>query len=764
MKVLVYQHWSGNTYCARIDEILGRLGHVTVAAARPGVLRWWRARPGCVWLNTPERYALRAAYGKARRLSPRRLLVLLITLGLMRLRGAVVVYVEHNRAVHDAGPVLTRISRRVIATVKSLAQVRITHLPPSGEPSDSGACYVPHPLYRLGSAVAVPPAFSAAPRCVIFGRIMLYKHLEDTLRWWPPGIPLVVAGECSSDAYLEQLRRLAAGKPIEFRVGRLEPEALDRLLASHDIVVVPHGESSNVVSGTFYHAISAGCLVLGRSAEYLRNLSASGFAHLEVYDSATDLAQAIVRLQEKLRHTARGKVQQDGEAQFGDAAVAEAIASALALPGSVTVPQPPGAGSGRRSANAGSGSSGQTFPRWLAALAWCVRGLRRWFRPFTRELVFEVTSRGSLGDEAMIAATVQDIRARAPQKHIVRLSLGEPPPGEEVSACNIEKLFGRQRGLPMVFARVGRLALGADRAWIPGADVLDGYYSVRRSVRRLWLAEFLARCGVATTVLGFSFNEKPAPEAVAGLRRLVGRARLVARDPVSHERLRSAGIPTELGADCAIALVPADLGKTARGAAMLAWFRAAREQRRPIIGVNANALGAHSALFGSVAQQAGFYRDLLERLTDRLDACFVLVPHDHRPAGNDAALLGRIFATLPARVQDRCLRVDLDSRLSAAEAKAIARELDFAIAGRKHFAVACLSSGVPAAVVSYQGKVHGLLQSAGVPELAVEPAAAALDAMRETVVRLAERAAALRAMLKTRELARLAALNFSTGA
>lgn len=325
MKILLYQFWKGNAYSERMAEILRGMGHDVVPAARPGPLLWARIRPDCLWLNTPERYAVS---GHGRSIRPLRLLALLLALLVMKARRVLVVSVEHNWAVHDAGAKVSWIGVKLMALVRKIADIRMAHADVGA--GDGGNChYVPHPLYRLHPAVALPEAFSPEVRCMILGRIAPYKRLEDTLRWWPADVPLLIAGACSNEAYVEQLKAIVSGKNVRFRIGRLSSEELDSLLAGHDIVVVPHGESSNIVSGTFFHAVSAGCLVLGRQAKYLASIAGSGFPHLAVYGSEPEIRAALAQLRDAAGRISRGQVLRDAQALFGDAVVAGAVTRAL---------------------------------------------------------------------------------------------------------------------------------------------------------------------------------------------------------------------------------------------------------------------------------------------------------------------------------------------------------------------------------------------------------------------------------------------------
>ena len=78
---------------------------------------------------------------------------------------------------------------------------------------------------------------------------------------------------------------------------------------------------------------------------------------------------------------------------------------------------------------------------------------------------------------------------------------------------------------------------------IVGADIMDGIYVLRSSLRRSAIAAASARAGIDTSVLGFSWSGKAPATALRALRRAgAAGVRLLLRDPASAARVRDAGI------------------------------------------------------------------------------------------------------------------------------------------------------------------------------------------------------------------------------
>lgn len=57
----------------------------------------------------------------------------------------------------------------------------------------------------------------AGPRIIYIGRILPHKGIDVLIEAMPPGVPLEIHGRPYHAAYLDRLKQLAAGKPVEFR-------------------------------------------------------------------------------------------------------------------------------------------------------------------------------------------------------------------------------------------------------------------------------------------------------------------------------------------------------------------------------------------------------------------------------------------------------------------------------------------------------------------------------------------------------------------
>ncbi|TLN28532.1 glycosyl transferase family 1, partial [bacterium] len=64
------------------------------------------------------------------------------------------------------------------------------------------------------------------------------------------------------------------------------------------------------------------------------------------------------------------------------------------------------------------------------------------------------------------------------------------------------------------------------------------------------------------------------------------------------------------------------------------------------------------------------------------------------------------------------------SSIHAAEIKAICGQLDLALSGRMHMAIACLGQGTPVACITYQGKFEGLYRHFELDGLTIDPVTA----------------------------------------
>lgn len=328
-------------------------------------------------------------------------------------------------------------------------------------------------------------------------------------------------------------------------------------------------------------------------------------------------------------------------------------------------------------------------------------GSRRAPRAPRTHLVLAAPGSGNIGDQALLEALLEN--CGGPTTLVV--SGTEPPrlpagPADRVDCLLLPDLvYGTGAAHRTAAARFGRELAGAAHLSVIGADVMDGRYSLPASVRRASLAAVAARSGVDTRVVGFSWSDR----ARLGARRALtaaGRAgvRLLARDPVSAQRLRAAGVPgVEDAADVVFAARTTDDGPA----------------REFLAGVTAPvALVNVSGLLAARLDQTADYVRVVEAL--RAQGLHVLLlPHVSRPTGDDVLACARVAERTGADVVDRLLE--------PAQVRGLTARAAVTVTGRMHLAVMSLLHGVPAVTLATQGKVEGLMRLVGVPELCVEP-------------------------------------------
>jgi glycosyltransferase involved in cell wall biosynthesis len=78
---------------------------------------------------------------------------------------------------------------------------------------------------------------AADPRIVYIGRIVPHKGIDVLIEAMPPGVPLEIHGRPYHADYLERLKRLAEGKPVEFRHNSTDADLRDALSRATALVL-----------------------------------------------------------------------------------------------------------------------------------------------------------------------------------------------------------------------------------------------------------------------------------------------------------------------------------------------------------------------------------------------------------------------------------------------------------------------------------------------------------------------------------------------
>ena len=309
---------------------------------------------------------------------------------------------------------------------------------------------------------------------------------------------------------------------------------------------------------------------------------------------------------------------------------------------------------------------------------------------------------GSRGDQAMILACVQHVRARHPGR-VVDVLTDSAATDAACRAAGLRPVAAWNEPIDTWFrARVADYA----EVYVLGADVTDGVYGWPTAMKMLAYYDCFARAGVETHYLGFSWSLTPSPMMAKALRALAPGLPLFVRDPVSLERLErfTRHRPLVLVADAAFGLVPRT---SARVKGWQARVAAAHAEGKIVIALNAHPM-FNDVDATSAAWEAAFAA-VLARVQDRhSEILYALLPHDDRVAVSDLEVLRRLAATLG---EGRAFLVD--EVMDADEIKAFVGACDGLVAGRMHLSIAAFGGGVPVLGLAYQGKFEGLWRHFG---------------------------------------------------
>ncbi len=335
------------------------------------------------------------------------------------------------------------------------------------------------------------------------------------------------------------------------------------------------------------------------------------------------------------------------------------------------------------------------------------------------------TATGSRGDQAMIAGVVDTVRERSGTQEVAIVVASES------AAYTVQRAgFRALRVWPLKQGDL-RNCMSRLRDYSPhacvvlGADIMDGFYSPSSTLRLLCLADLLARSGVPTCILGFSFNRQPVAQVSHVFQHVSPKLLLNVRDGRSLQRFEHATqTRARLVADAAFMMRPD--ANTPQVAEVRQFVAQQRLAGRDVLAIN-----AHPMLFLGQAidrvlllQQA--LTQALEQLLRQRSVSLVLLSHDDRIGHGDAPFLRALHDALAPVWAERLLSPP--RQMSAPELKACAALMRGVVSGRMHLAVAALGSGIPVAALTYQDKFEGLFEHFGLDTQWLKSGEAALDA------------------------------------
>lgn len=311
---------------------------------------------------------------------------------------------------------------------------------------------------------------------------------------------------------------------------------------------------------------------------------------------------------------------------------------------------------------------------------------------------------GSTGDEALLVGAFDWLRAHdidSPISLIVAEEMNIP----RFDGYNLSGIKAWSRSGFKGYQELAKIFSKANRFLVFGADVMDGHYSVSHVQRVVSYARLAAAQGIATSIMGFSFNKNPSQEAIWALRELPPDTIINIRDPLSFARFtKLVGRQARLVADVGFLLKPRHDNETV--SQLGAWVDEQRNLDRSLLGLNLHPMLLPLESRTSLSQLVAAGIAVVERALQE-NCSIVLIPHDSRGLDGDAQVLQPILAALSEKQRTHVHFID--HSIGAREVKAICGFLDVVLTGRMHLAIAALGMGIPVGCVTYQDKFEGLM-------------------------------------------------------
>jgi glycosyltransferase involved in cell wall biosynthesis len=237
----------------------------------------------------------------------------------MLIGRAKVVYFVHDHAVHDTVGFNRRLSIRIIAFVRRLADFRVVHAPDFQ--ARYSARYLPHPLYwdAPGQPPTTPKADRATPLYSMLGVIRPYKQIDAVLDVWPSECKLRIAG-LGTEAYLATLNEIIDKRSLR-EVVRLDAKFLSdaefaQSIVDSDVLILPHAADSMLVSGAFFEAVGRVPLLISRSTPFMV-WAAGKFDNVILFDDVSELPKIVRSVTESWPTIARNASNRKAVDEFG---------------------------------------------------------------------------------------------------------------------------------------------------------------------------------------------------------------------------------------------------------------------------------------------------------------------------------------------------------------------------------------------------------------------------------------------------------------
>lgn len=343
--------------------------------------------------------------------------------------------------------------------------------------------------------------------------------------------------------------------------------------------------------------------------------------------------------------------------------------------------------------------------RWDSALA---RRSTPGVGPGSRHVLIPTVGLGNIGDQAMLETWLDNVAGpvtlvlarpdshRIPPQHTDRVEV-------VVAPGIVDMPWWRRRGVRRMWLRV---LTSSRTVSVVGADVMDGGYDPLEAVLRFNALSIAGAAQRPTRVLGFSWNGRATPSVVSALRLTQPDTMLCLRDPHSYDRMAA----LRVGGMVQVADMVFRFDRMEPYHPISHWCERMADAGRRIVIVNASGL-----LVSSDALIEEF-RNVVANIRKEGHAVLAL-PHVIRAGDDDLAACQAVVTGF----DDDAVEIVVELLRPAQVAWLVSKAFS-TLTGRMHLAIFSLSAGRPAAVLSSQGKVSGLMESFDLGDFVLEPA------------------------------------------
>ena len=221
-------------------------------------------------------------------------------------------WVRHTILPHDVHGLAAFFAKWSIAILTKTADRVVVHS--KDFVTDKKHIYIPHPLYSHKPPINQP--FSDPLKILYFGIYRDYKKLDEQLMIWPKDISLTLIG--TGPQYLvKKLKTISNRRGLDTTILNefIREEDLPEMFANFDAILIPHIDSSAIVSGVFFQAKTYGNLILLRGQRHAAQFGdADGLYN---FDNAQELAAAINSLTEESKTKSISEIRERSEKTNG---------------------------------------------------------------------------------------------------------------------------------------------------------------------------------------------------------------------------------------------------------------------------------------------------------------------------------------------------------------------------------------------------------------------------------------------------------------